>query len=175
MGINLILQDIDQAEAPPIEELQFTIFRLDKILFAVDIMRIQEIVQPREISSLPYHSDYLDGLIRLRNSIIPVFNLRRRFGMPDFMNAVDTKLIIVKLSGIVMALSVDDVYEVVTVPVNSIQPSPAINAKGAECVLGLSLGLHRQVYMILNLDRLIGQTEQLDIKANLARTYGCPA
>lgn len=124
-------------------------------LFAVDIMRIREIIVPQKLSPLPCDSDLLEGVINLRGSVIPVMNMRKRFGMPvvDCLSA--GKLLIVSLVGQLLALVVDDVMEVITLPVDDIKPPIQMaSGVGMEFLLGVCLSNNR-VFMILDVDSLL--------------------
>ncbi len=137
------------------EEIQLACFSLGDKLFAVDIMRIKEILFPQKFSTLPMSSEILDGVINLRGSIIPVMNMRKRFQMPPVEDEKPGKLLIVSLASHTLALKVDDVMEVITVPSADIKPSiQMITDAGMEFILGVCLSNER-VYMILDIDTLL--------------------
>ena len=129
-------------------------FRLGETLFALDIMRIREIIEPRRQSSLPSSSRFLEGIITLRGEVIPVMDLRRRFGMPPRRDESTSRYIIVRLAGMTLALDVDDVLEVIDVPAVEIKAPPDFGGTGAECILGVCLSGER-VFMILDIDILL--------------------
>ncbi|MBT1071647.1 chemotaxis protein CheW [Pelotalea chapellei] len=146
-----------------VRDIQFACFSLGDNLFAVDIMRIQEIIQPLKLSSLPIPSPFLEGVINLRGSVIPVMNLRKRFGMSAIPEGKQPKLLIVALSRRVLALTVDDVLEVITIPTEGIKPPPEVNrTKGVECLLGVCLS-GEKVFMILDIDALLDPSDHLAV------------
>lgn len=138
------------------QDIQLACFCLEDNLFAVDIMRIKEIIQPQKLSNLPRSSQLLEGVINLRGTVIPVMNLRKRFGMPPVATGKSRKLLIVNLSRQQMlALAVDDVMEVITVPAGEIMPPPDVDeGVGVEFLLGICLSEER-VFMILDIDALL--------------------
>lgn len=139
-----------------VTHIQLACFSIKDKLFAVDIMRIREILVPQELSPLPFSSNLLEGVISLRGTVIPVMSMRRRFGIPVEHTAPSGKMLIVTLVGQLLALVVDDVMEIITVPVEDIQPPILVAAGiGMEFLLGVCL-LHNRVYMILDLDSLLG-------------------
>jgi purine-binding chemotaxis protein CheW len=148
--------------ASEINSIQLACFNLCNRLFAVDIMRIREIILPQPLATLPRNSDVLDGVINLRGSVIPVMNLRKRFGIYAETVPPAGRLLIVSLAGCQLALMVDEVMEVITVPVAEIKP-PAVSLSGAgmECVLGMCIA-EEQVVMILNVDVLLEQNRGTD-------------
>ncbi len=132
--------------------IQLACFSLGDKLFAVDIMRIREILVPQKLSPLPCASNLLEGVINLRGSVIPVMNMRRRFEMPI---VDDGKLLIVSLVRQLLALVVDDVMEVITVPVADLKPPiQIVSGVGMEFILGVCLSNNR-VFMILDIDSLL--------------------
>jgi purine-binding chemotaxis protein CheW len=136
-------------------KIQLACFTLGDRLFAVDIMRIKEILLPQKLSSLPQASDVLDGVINLRGNVIPVMNMRKRFHMHAVDDDKPGKLLIVTLARQLLALIVDDVMEVITVPANEIKPTIQVVAcAGMEFILGVCLSNER-VFMILDIDSLL--------------------
>lgn len=132
--------------------IQLACFSLGDKLFAVDIMRIREILVPQKLSPLPCASNLLEGVINLRGSVIPVMNMRRRFEMPI---VDDGKLLIVSLVRQLLALVVDDVMEVISVPVADLKPPiQIVSGVGMEFILGVCLSNNR-VFMILDIDSLL--------------------
>jgi purine-binding chemotaxis protein CheW len=142
-----------------IQEIQLACFNLGEKLFAVDIMRIKEIVMPQKLSSLPRDSQILEGVINLRGNVIPVMDMRKRFGMQQFSGTTAGKLLIVSLARNSLALVVDSVLEVITVPVKELKPPlDATAGVGIQHLLGVCLSGER-VFMILDIDSLLGQSD----------------
>lgn len=142
-----------------VSEIQVACFCLKDDLYAVDIMRIKEIIRPQKLTPLPQAPSFIDGIINLRGAVIPVVDLRKRFDMPPRDLTISTRLLIVRLSGQTLGLVVDDVTEVITVPVNDIKPPPAIS-DGAivNHLLGVCLSGDNLV-MLLDIDRLLTTNE----------------
>ncbi|MDO9308013.1 MAG: chemotaxis protein CheW [Deltaproteobacteria bacterium] len=142
-----------------LNDIQLACFSLGDKLFAVDIMRIREILLPQKLSSLPRASELLDGVINLRGSVIPVMNMRKRFSMPAEEHIKTGKLLIVSLAKQMLALMVDDVMEVITVPARDIKPPILLSSDvGMEYLVGVCLSSER-VFMILNVDSLLGSSD----------------
>jgi len=141
-----------------IREIQVACFRLNDDLYAADIMRIKEIIRPQKLTPLPQAPAFIDGIINLRGAVIPVVDLRKRFDMPA-RETMATRLLIVRLSGQTLGLVVDDVTEVITVPVKDIKPPPAVS-EGVivNHLLGVCLSGDNLV-MLLDIDRLLTTNE----------------
>lgn len=155
-----------EMEGGTMQELQLASFRLGPNHFAVDIMRIKEIVLPQPLSGMPRSSRMLDGLINLRGAVIPVVNLRSRFEMEPRFGSTG-KLMIVSVGGRPVALEVDDVDEVLTVPVNAIVPPPEMSdGVGGEYLIGVCI-INAVMYLILDIDALFTPAERREL-GNLA-------
>jgi purine-binding chemotaxis protein CheW len=148
------MEPVSSMEDTP-THIQLACFSLGDKLFAVDIMRIREILVSQKLSPLPSASDLLEGVINLRGSVIPVMNMRKRFGMPVVDDAPAGKLMIVSLVRQLLALVVDDVLEVISVPVADIKsPIQVASGLGMEYILGICLS-NNSVFMILDIDSLL--------------------
>jgi len=143
-----------------IQELQLAGFLMGENLFAIDIMRIKEIVLPQKLAGFPLQKSTLDGMINLRGQVIPVMNLRSRFGMVPRPGGPG-KLIIVSVAGRQVALAVDDLDEVVTVPVRDLTPpTDMVEGIGAEYLVAVCL-CNQRLYLVLDIDLLFMTSEQL--------------
>lgn len=142
-----------------IQEIQVACFRLGDDLYAADIMRIKEIIRPQRLTTLPKAPAFIDGVINLRGTVIPVVDLRSRFDLPPREISHSTRLLIVKVARQLLGLVVDDVTEVITVPVKDIKPPPQVaSGIGAEYLVGVCL-VKENMIMMLNLDRIMSARE----------------
>ena len=100
-----------------------------------------------------------EGVINLRGTVIPILDLRLRFELPKRPATGNSRLLIVKMAGQIMGVEVDDVTEVVTVPVKDIKPPPAVTSCGIdEYLIGVCL-VRESLIMLLNLDKLLTRRE----------------
>jgi len=137
-----------------VQNIQLACFSLSDRLFAVDIMRIKEIIVPQKLAGLPRESKLLEGVINLRGAVIPVMDMRNRFGMAKVVERIPGRLLIVSLQRQMLALAVDDVLEVITVPVGEIKPAPdVVDGIGMEYIVGICFSSER-MFMILDIDSL---------------------
>lgn len=142
-----------------IQEIQVACFRLGDDLYAIDIMRIKEIIRPLKLTALPKFPPFVEGIVNLRGTVIPVVDLRKRFDLPDAEESINTRLLIVSLAGRPVGLVVDEVTEVVTVAVKDIKPPPDMGGGiGAEYLIGVCL-VNQDMIMLLNIDLLFSHQE----------------
>jgi purine-binding chemotaxis protein CheW len=148
-----------------IQDIQVASFRLGEDLFAVDIMRIKEIIRPQRLTHLPRAPQFIEGVINLRGTVIPVLDLRLRFDLSRRPEAGNSRLLIVRMGGQVMGLEVDDVTEVVTVPLKDVKPPPAVASCAIdEYLIGVCL-VKDTMLMLLNLDKLLAPHEVTELGA----------
>ena len=142
-----------------IQEISLACFRLGEDLYAVDIMRIREIIRPMKLAHLPKAPAFVEGVINLRSNVIPVVDLRKRFDIPSRDGIEGNKLLIMSVSRKSVGLVVDDVTEIVTVPIREIKPPPmVIKGVGAEYLIGVCL-VKDVMVMLLNIDRILSPDE----------------
>src|SRR5512136_2393008 len=123
--------------ASEIKEIQVACFRLADDIYAVDIMRIKEIIRPQKLTALPKSPAFVEGVLNLRGQVIPVIDLRKKFEMPLRDIDPNRRLLIITLAGCVMGIAVDEVTEVITIPVANIKPAPQVTrGVDAEYLLG---------------------------------------
>jgi len=146
-----------------IREIQVACFRLGEDIYAIDIMRIREIIRPQKLASLPRAPVFVEGVLNLRGSVIPVVDLRKRFAMPLREIDQNRRLLIVALAGRTLGIVVDEVTEVITVPVANIKPPPQVNhGMGAEYLVGVCL-VQDDLVMLLDPDRLLTWGEAAEL------------
>ena len=146
-----------------LQEIQVASFRLGMDLYAVDIMRIKEIIRPQKLAGLPKAPAFIEGVINLRGMVIPVVDMRKRFDLSDCAVTSLTRLLIVKVAGQLLGLVVDDVTEVITVPVRDIKPPPQLsNNLNANALIGVCL-VKDEMVLLLNLDMILSSSETREL------------
>ncbi len=141
-----------------IEHMYLT-FGVEEEEYAVNITYVIEIVGMQKISEVPDVPGFIKGVINLRGKVIPVMDVRLRFGLPwrDYDNR--TTIIVLELDGVSTGLVVDRVNEVLDIPEADIDPPPRWHGTGQN---GIIKGLGKQndgVSIILNVRRLLEDEE----------------
>jgi purine-binding chemotaxis protein CheW len=152
---------------------QFLTFLLGDETFSLEITRVREVLDYTIITRVPRTPDYLQGVINLRGSVVPVIDLRLKFGMQAISVSVNTCIIIVEVTvngeGVVLGLLADSVQEVIELEGGSIQPAPRI---GTRLDTGFIKGIGRQderFIIILDIDRVFSHDE-LDLVQDMRST-----
>ena len=105
---------------------EFLCFRVSDELYAISIMEIKEIIKPREITEVPRVPAFVAGILSLRGTIIPVFNMRLRLGLPASEAAPRERILVVRKGDEFCGLIVDEVTQVVRIPVDTIEEPPGV-------------------------------------------------
>lgn len=142
------------------EILQLVTFTLGNEEYAVDILKVQEINRMKEITRVPNSPQYVEGVINLRGKVIPVVNLRKKFGLAERENDEQSRIMIMDIQGITMGLVVDSVSEVLRVPSNIVEPTPPMASNiSTEFIKGIAK-LEDRLIILLDMDRLLGRAEE---------------
>jgi purine-binding chemotaxis protein CheW len=140
--------------------LQLVTFTLGSEEYAVDILKVQEINRMREITRVPNSPSYVEGVINLRGKVIPVVNLREKFGLQGKENDEQSRIMIMDIQGITMGLVVDAVSEVLRVPSSIVEPTPPMASNiSTEFIKGIAK-LEDRLIILLDMDRLLGKSEE---------------
>jgi purine-binding chemotaxis protein CheW len=107
-------------------EEQLVTFSLGSEEFGVDIMIVQEIIRIPPITRVPKAREYIEGVINLRGNVIPIIDLRTRFGMPKKEETDLSRIIVLKIENKVFGVRVDGVTEVLRLSKDSIEPPPPV-------------------------------------------------
>jgi purine-binding chemotaxis protein CheW len=135
---------------------QFLTFRLGDEEYGLEILRVQEIKGYSRVTPLPNTPPEVRGVMNLRGAVVPVFDLRTRFGLPAAEYTRFTVIIVVTAGPRVGGLVVDAVSDVLTVGPGEVVPTPDLGAAvDTSCVTGMARTGDRLV-TLLNVDRLVG-------------------
>jgi purine-binding chemotaxis protein CheW len=134
--------------------IQLVGFRLANEDYAIAITKIQEIILMKPITRIPQVPDFIEGLINLRGSVIPIINLRKRFGLPQHEVDEETRTIVVNVHGKTVGCIVDAVTQVMRISRDQIQPPPlSFLAISHQYIAGLA-HIDERLLIILDIERL---------------------
>ena len=108
------------------ELLQLVICQLSNEEFGIEISKVKEIIRIPEITKIPQVPDYVEGVINLRGSIIPIINLAAKFGVDHEKTSNDSRIVVVEIGNLVAGMVVDAVSEVLRISSENIDPTPEI-------------------------------------------------
>lgn len=138
---------------------QIVTFRLGSEEYGVDIMKVQEIILPGQITQVPEVPEFIEGVINLRGNVIPIIDLRKRFGQPIVAAGEETRIIVVNVRERTMGVIVDAVSEVLRIAQDEIDPPPAaIAGLGKEYLKGL-IKLGKRLLILLEIEKILSLDE----------------
>jgi purine-binding chemotaxis protein CheW len=141
-------------------ERQLVIFELGKEQFGVDINLVEGIEKALEITKIPQGPWYMEGITNLRNTVLPVMDLQKRFQMVNRENSNETRIVIVNIDGVKVGMVVSAVSEVLTIDDSIIEPPPPlISSLKTEYITGVAKVKNRLV-ILLNLSKILTEEEK---------------
>jgi purine-binding chemotaxis protein CheW len=136
--------------------LQLVSFQLGQEIFAIDILGVQEIIRLTEITHVPNAPHYVEGVVNLRGKVIPIINLRTRFGLSVKEPTKDSRIVVVEVAHVILGFIVDSVEEVLRLPEACIEALPSTGRGGAdECHKGVGR-VNGSLLVLLDLELLFG-------------------
>ena len=137
---------------------QFISFRIGGEEYAIDIMAVREIKGWTETTSLPNQPQYILGVMNLRGTIVPVFDLRRRFGMGLTEASRSHVVIIVAVLDRIVGLLVDAVSDILTIDSSEIRPVPEMERGISANFLSGIVSINEAMVVILALEELFSRS-----------------
>ena len=153
---------------------QYLTFDLDGEVFAIEVSKVREILDFTEVTRIPQTPDFIRGVINLRDRVVPVINMRSKFGLPAVAETVNTCIIIVQVQidneVSILGMLVDSVQEVLNMETDQIEPPPRMGSHmNTDFLQGM--GKHDERFiMILNIDKVFSNDELA-----LVQQAGAPA
>ena len=153
-----------------IGSMQLVSFRLAQEEYGIEITKVQEIILMGEITRVPQTPDYIKGLINLRSTVIPIVDLRLRFGLAPESATDETRIMVVNVVGKTIGIIVDAVSEVLRISHEQIAPPPpTVAGLGREYLTGL-VKLENRLLILLDIDRILGREETAAVASAAARS-----
>ena len=148
---------------------QYLTFKLADEVFAFDISKVREVLDFTSITRVPRMPDFLRGVINLRGTVVPVVDLRLKFGMPKTDKTVDTCVIITEVNvdgeQTTLGALADSVQEVLDLDQENIEPAPKIGS-GLNTEFIKGMGKHNEKFIIiLDIDKVFSAEELAVVQA----------
>ncbi len=145
------------------ETSQYLTFRLGDELFALDVKQVREVLDLISITKVPRSPDFMRGVINVRGSVVPVVDMRLKFGMSQIESSLDTRIVVMEVSLddeiTVLGALADSVHEVVELEPANIERPPRIgNRWRTEFIKGIGKR-DEQFIIILDIDRVFSTDE----------------
>jgi purine-binding chemotaxis protein CheW len=142
---------------------KYLTFLLGEEEYGLEILKVQEIIQMQKVTKVPKAPDFVRGVINLRGKVIPVIELRNKFGMEHQEDTEKTCIIVVMVEAgdrsITMGIIIDEVKEVLDIEAGNIEETPSFGASiDTDFIMGIGK-MGENVKMLLDIDRVLSLTE----------------
>jgi len=153
------------------EMTQYLTFTLGEDVFAIDVTMAREVLDLCDVTRVPQVPEYMLGVINLRGSVVPVIDMRRKFGMPAAERTRDSCIVVVEVDvdgeSVVVGALADSVREVLDLTPDQIEPPPRIGTRlNTEFIKGMG-NLDDRFVIILDINRVFS-AEELALVQGLA-------
>lgn len=146
-----------------VDASQYLSFKLGEEVFALDVAKTREILEMTTVTKVPKTPEYMRGVINLRGSVVPVIDMRLKFGMTRTDQTVNTCIIVVEVSmdgeHIVLGALADSVQEVVELEPDRIEQAPSIGSKLNTSFISGMCNVDGRFIMILDIDTVFSAGE----------------
>jgi purine-binding chemotaxis protein CheW len=142
---------------------KYLTFAIGNEEYGLEILKVREIIGLMEITRVPRMPAFVRGVINLRGKVIPVIDLRRKFGMETIEDTVETCIIVVDLGEMLMGVVVDKVSEVLDIPDSEIEETPSFGVEiNTEFILGIGKAKGK-VIILLDIRKVLTAEDVVDI------------
>jgi len=133
--------------------------------YGLEILKVREIISVMEITEVPQVPTYIKGVINLRGKVIPVIDLRLKFGMEEKEHTRETCIIVVNVKDLLLGIVVDTVAEVLDIASSDIDPSPAFGSSvDTNSILGMGK-INDKVIILLDIDKVLSVSELVSVSS----------
>ncbi|MDZ7794212.1 MAG: chemotaxis protein CheW [Spirochaetia bacterium] len=151
-----------------IQENKFLMCRIGNEYYGIDIQHVTDIIELQKITEVPDMPEYVKGVINLRGNVIPVIDMRLRFGLESKEYDDRTVITVVKIKDFSIGFIVDTATEVQDIPEKNIDPPPSFQESGEKNKYIAGLGkIDDQVIILLDMEKLVGKEEIESIQAGV--------
>jgi purine-binding chemotaxis protein CheW len=147
------------------EEVKVIVFALGKEEYGVEVEKVRTIERMQPITRVPKTIPFIKGVINLRGIVVPIIDLRERFGMPQTENSENTRIIIVTANDMEVGLIVDSANDVIDVDTDEINDPPEIvGGIRAKYLRGVARVAGDRLLVLLNLGEVLSKSEIIQLE-----------
>ena len=141
-------------------ELQLVIFQLADELYGVNIHSVESIIKLQTITTVPHAPPFVEGVTNLRGVVLPIIDLRKRFGLEHRGETSETRIVVLEVEGMQVGMVVDGVKEVLTINEESVAPpSPIVSGIDTAFITGIAK-VADDLIILLDLTKVLNAQEK---------------
>jgi purine-binding chemotaxis protein CheW len=141
-------------------EQQLVVFELANEQYGLDISTVEGIIKMQAITRMPQAPVFVEGVTNLRGTVVPVIDLRKRFGLQALEHTRDTRIVVVFMNKTKIGMIVDGVSEVLRIPEESIEPTPPMVSNVNSAYIRGIAKLENRLVTLLDLTKVLSLEEQ---------------
>lgn len=165
MEADVNVSKTESASVSTTDFLQFVCFKLAEEQYAIDITKVQEVLRVPKVTPVPQMPDFVLGVVNIRGKVVPVFDLHKKFKLPDNQMNEQTKILVANIEGFLISFVIDEILDNIKLDMKKVDPTPNVKMKiQKECIRGIGV-IEGRMIIILDLDSLNGVINQ-DISAH---------
>lgn len=145
-------------------ENQIVVFEVGSEHFGVEIASVESIIKMQPITQLPHVPSFVEGVTNLRGKVLPVIDLRKRFGLTPREADKNSRIIVVNVDQTEVGMIVDEVSEVLTIAEGAVEPAPAITSTVDSSFITGIAKLNQRLVILLDLHRILTNEEKLSLQ-----------
>jgi purine-binding chemotaxis protein CheW len=165
MAKEMGLQEASESEAASTEEISVVAFSLGHEVYGMELQEVREIIMVGLVTPVPRAPSFILGVLNLRGEIIPVIDLRMRFGLEHVDNTDLSRIIVTPIGGVFTGLIVDSVTEVKNIDKKLLEPPPKVTSVGANAYITQVARTSSGVIFLLALQQLLTESENRQLGA----------
>ena len=145
-------------------ELQLVIFQLADELYGVNIHSVESIIKLQTITPVPHAPEFVEGVTNLRGNVLPIIDLRKRFGLDLRAETSETRIVVLDVDSKQVGMVVDGVKEVLTIDDSSVEPpSPIVSSIDSAFITGIAK-VNDDLIILLDLAKVLSAEEKADLE-----------
>lgn len=146
-------------------ENQLVVFDLANEYYGIDIAAVEGIIKMQSITAVPRTPSFVEGVINLRGKVLPVIDLRKRFGLNPSEHTKATRIVVVEMNGVAVGLVVDAVSEVLRISSETVEPPSSLLAGVDTAFIKGIAKVAERLVILLDLSRVLSLRERADLQA----------
>jgi purine-binding chemotaxis protein CheW len=144
-------------------ENQIVVFELGSEYFGVEIAKVESIIKMQPITQMPHVPAFVEGITNLRGRVLPIIDLRKRFGLLPQEADKNSRIIVVSVDQTEVGMIVDGVSEVISVPEGAVEATPAITSNLDSAFITGIAKLDQRLVILLDLENVLSARERASL------------
>ena len=141
------------------EQIQFIVFSVATEIYGMDVRTVREVFRLQQITHVPNAPEYVEGVINLRGKVVPVVDLRKRFGVDVSEVTNESRIVVVEYEGEDIGMIVDSVIEVLSVNNSSIEPNEGVTEQPGSALARGFARLDDRLLILVDVETVLGEKE----------------